>query len=202
MKHLMYCLFLISLAMSAQGEESKNQVSSAPFGLSWGMSSADLRASGVKLSDLDDKKSFGVSFRASDLPKVVPDAQFIGLSFGYSDKLWRILVIGQDISNDPYGNAVKERYNELVVALSEKYGRGTPYEHQDTELWRGPEHFLMGLSTGRGWYYTNFDTRDVFVQLGIQAQDSSTAHWRIIYEYKNLRAAFEADQKAREKDAL
>jgi hypothetical protein len=87
-----------------------------------------------------------------------------------------------------------------VAALSEKYGHGKPYEFQDTELWKKADEFLMGVNVGRSWYYTDFDTPGIFVQIGIQTEDAHTAHWRIIYEFKSLRGRFQTDQKAHETD--
>lgn len=188
--------------LATRADETASLSNPAPFGLKWGMSVADAKASGIKLSDLDEKKKFGISYRATDLPKVLPDADFVALSFGFQDKLWRIVVIGQNVMNDPYGSGVKARYSELAAALSEKYGRGKPYEFQDTELWKKADEFLMGINLGRSWHYTDFDTPYVFVQLGIEAEDANTAHWRIIYEFKSLRGLFETDQKAHERDAL
>src|SRR5271165_5653488 len=126
-------LFILPI-LATHAEESGSPSDPAPFGLKWGMSVADAGALGVKLSNLDDKKNFGISYHATDLPKILPDADFVALSFGFEDKLWRITVIGRNTANDPYGNGVKARYSELVAALSDKYGRGTPHEYQDAEL--------------------------------------------------------------------
>ncbi|MGO9741644.1 MAG: hypothetical protein ACLPN5_09070 [Roseiarcus sp.] len=195
-------LFFALSDLATRAEETDNSPNAAPFGLKWGVSAADVKALGIKLSDFNDKKMFGISYRATELTKIVPDAAFVALSFGFQDKLWRIVVIGQNVENDPYGNGVKARYKELAAALSEKYGRGKPNEYQDSEMWKNADEFLMGINVGRSWYYTDFDTPNVFVQLGIQAEGGSTAHWRLIYEWKSLRALFEIDQKAKEKDAL
>ena len=41
---------------------------------------------------------------------------------------------------------------------------------KDPELWKDADEFVMGISAGRSWYYTNFfETPSVSVQLGIQA---------------------------------
>jgi hypothetical protein len=202
MRFIAIFFLVFGLPILARAAETGSPANPAPFGLKWGMSVADAKTSGIKLSDLDEKKNFGISYRATDLPRVLPDAEFVALSFGFQDKLWRIMVIGQNVTNDPYGGGVKVRYSELVAALSEKYGRGKSYEFQDTELWKGADEFLMGINVGRSWYYTDFDTPELLVQIGIQAEDANTAHWRIIYEFKTLRGLFQTDQKTREKDAL
>jgi hypothetical protein len=188
--------------LATRAVETANPSDPAPFGLKWGMSVADAKALGVMLSDPDGKEKFGISYRATNLPKILPDADLVALSFGFEDKLWRIVVIGQKMGSDPYGNGVKARYRELSTALSEKYGRGNPHEYQAAELWKKADEFLTGINVGRSWYYNDFDSTSVFVQLGIMAEDANTANWRIIYELKSLRALFEKGQKAHEKDAL
>ena len=124
MRRIAIVLLLLGLPiLAARADETNPSSNPAPFGLKWGMSAADAKASGIKLSDLDEKK-FGVSYRAADLPKIIPDADLVALSFGFQDKLWRIVVIGQNVMNDPYGSTVKARYSEL---FSSSFG----------EIWSG-----------------------------------------------------------------
>ena len=202
MKMSLLVIFLCAAACSLCYAEENNTTSQAPFGLRWGMSVSEAKSLGIMISDLDIKTTFGRSYRASNLPRMVADADLVGLSFGYSDKLWRIFVVSQTTPNDPYGSAVKHRYEQLNSTLSTKYGRGVAHEYQDTEIWKRSDEFMMSLSTGRSWYYTDFETPEIFVQLGIIAESANSGYWRIIYECKSLRAMFESDQKTHEKDAL
>ena len=111
--------------LATRAVETANPSDPAPFGLKWGMSVADAKALGVMLSDPDGKEKFGISYRATNIAqKYCLDSDLVALSFGFEDKLWRIVVIGQKMGSDPYGNGVKARYRELSTALSEKYGRG------------------------------------------------------------------------------
>ena len=114
--------------------------------------------------------------------------------FGNDNKLWRITAISSSFENDPYGNGAKSRYDELVGILSEKkYGRGTSV-HQFG--------FVYGIQQGQTAWFTNFANPDLFIQLGLLAEGQSTLRWRVIYENKVLKKAFDQDQKSREKGSL
>ena len=195
-------ILLIFPILQLSAQVMDNGSGQAPFGLGWGMSTENVMAQNIKLDDLTNNKEFGATYQASNLQKTLLDARLVGLSFGYNNKLWRVIVFGEKIENDPYGAKVKERYTQLAAALSDKYGKGNHQEYQDTEIWKNADEFVMGINVGRSWYYTNYETPNISVQLGIQADGNSSSWWRIIYESKALRSRFEADQQAHEKDAL
>jgi hypothetical protein len=174
---------------------------SAPFGLEWGMSSAQVKGLGVDLAERSEK-DFGQTYSARKLPKVISDVSSVFLSFGYDDKLSRIAAISKDFDNDPYGAAVQSRYDELARVLGDKYGPGTQTHYQDPNLFAGPQDFLMGIHAGRTFRYTDFDSHLLHVQIGIGATDSSTGYYRIIFENKSLRTEFEKGKKAHKKGTL
>ena len=190
-------LFLIILTATARAQDDPKL--SAPFGLAWGISVADVKALGVELTETAEKE-FGASFSATKLPKVLTDAQTIYLFFGLKDRLWRIAVVSRAFENDPSGSNVLARYDELATVLTEKYGKGKSV-HQ---LYDRSEQkdFLMWVSSGRSQWYTNFDTKDVFIQLGVLAPDLNTGFWRILIEQKSLRIDFEKDKRLSEKGTL
>ena len=174
----------------------------APFGLTWGAGVDDVRKIGVELKENQDTKQFGVSFEASKLSKVLSDQKWTVLSFGFSDKLWRIIAVSNDFSNNPYGTAVKDRYQELVGILAEKYGKPSSVHNLGSSIYSRPEYFLSGIQGGHSSWYSNFHTSELDVQLGIKATDRSTANWVLIFENKALRKTFESDRKEKEKGTL
>jgi hypothetical protein len=173
----------------------------APFGLSWGASTDQIRALAVELEEVP-MKDFGATYSATKLPKVVSDVEYVLLSFGYDNQLWRVAALGTKFHNDPSGVSVRARYNELAAVLDEKYGKGRQSHYQDSEMWKAPTEFVMGIKVGRSHWFTNFDSKDVFVQLGVIADGSSESQWRIITENKALRAKFDAGRKTNERNAL
>ena len=163
----------------------------APLGLTWGMSAADAKTQGGDLKEFTST-DFGKTFLAMKLERAVADQEATLLSFGFSDKLWRIVVTSRDFSNDPAGSGVQARYHELSSVLSEKYGNPTKSHRLGGSIYSEPKYFIAGIRGGNSTWFSNFETPTVFIQLGILATDSSTSSWRIIYENKALRKDFEA----------
>jgi hypothetical protein len=97
MRIIAVLLLLFRLPILAHADETGSRANPAPFGLRWGMSAADAKASGVKLSDFGEKKTFGISYGATDLPKVLPDTELVALSFGFQDQLWRIMATARTL---------------------------------------------------------------------------------------------------------
>ena len=105
-------------------------------------------------------------------------------------------------TNDPYGSAVRNRYDELSNELAEKYGHGEQNHHTGEGFYAKSDNFVYALSTGNAWYYTNYTTKLLQIQLGIGAQNTSTAFYQILFESKTLRSDFEKSKKTHEKDSL
>jgi hypothetical protein len=175
--------------------------SEAPLGLIWGASATEIKARGVDLHDVQID-SFGTTFSASQLPKPIADAEQVTLSFGNDDKLWRIAVKSRAYEGDPFGHAVKARYQDLIEVLDEKYGRGTSHHQVDTDFWKAPNEFVIGIKAGRTTWHTNYDTPSLSIEIGIVGANRDDANWRIMFEKKQLRSAFEKSRKSIEKDAL
>ncbi len=195
---LMILAALITVAPFAAAADDRN---AAPFGLEWGMSSAEVRELGLELKDAQ-VRDYGTSFTATKLPKIISDVETVLLSFGYNDKLWRVAALSRTFANDPHGSAVISRFDELAAVLVEKYGRGTPhYQYDPNPLMKG-EDFLYQVEAGKAWHYTDFATPTIHVQLIIGASSTSDGSYRIIFEHKPLRADFEKGKKFHEKDAL
>jgi hypothetical protein len=178
---------------------SQDSATDAAFGLKWGMSADDTRKLGVVLTEAQDAR-FGKSYTATKFPKMLSDAELVQISFGYDDKLWHIAAAGKSNQNDPYGSAARQRYDELSMALTEKYGKGKQTHHTGRSY--ETEHFTMGLTTGNTWWFTDFENATVKVQISISATGFSASHWLIIFEHKALGAAFDRAKKEHEKRAL
>ncbi|HKY85693.1 MAG TPA: hypothetical protein VJL90_02915 [Pseudorhodoplanes sp.] len=173
----------------------------APLGLTWGATSEDVRAMGVELKE-SSGKDFGVSYTATSLPKAISDQDGALLSFGYDNRLWRILIFSRAFNDDPYGTAVKERYKQLQDVLAEKYGKAKSTHQLGESIYSEPRYFVSGISGGKSAWFTNFDNPLLFVQISIGASSGSTGFWRIIFEHKDGRRSFDAGKRQREKGAL
>ncbi|MGE5779463.1 MAG: hypothetical protein ACM30D_09165 [Hyphomicrobiales bacterium] len=200
-KYLASFFFVLSVGVAGQSSAQEAAKNAAPFGLTWGMSAAEVRALGAELSEAKES-DFGVSYTATKLPKVLTDVETVLLSFGYNDELWRVVVVSRDFSNDPYGGALRQRYDELSRVLAEKYGRGTQFHRDDPNPYMGADDFLMAVHMGRAWHYTDYETDGLRVQLGVGASSGSDGYWKLIFEDKALRKGFKQGKTAHEKEAL
>jgi hypothetical protein len=108
----------------------------APFGLTWGMSSEEVRKTGAQLAANAGRSEFGAAFTATNLSKVLTDTESVFLFFGYKDKLWRIAAAGRPMGPDPSGSQALARYQELATVLSDRYGRGVETDIRDREMWK------------------------------------------------------------------
>ncbi|HVV78448.1 MAG TPA: hypothetical protein VHD59_02390 [Pseudolabrys sp.] len=195
MKYVVVILALISFGHSLAFADD------APFGLTWGASAEEIRSAGVDLKDFPSS-DFGRSYVATKLSKVLSDQEATLLSFGFDNKLWRVVAVSRSFENDPYGASVKSRYQQLSDILTSKYGKGKPSHHLGDSIFSDPRYFLAGIKQGNSSWFTNFDSGKIFIQLGLTASDSSTGQWRIIFEHKDGRRAFEDGKRNKEKGAL
>ena len=193
--HVAFCMVLAQLPSNATLAQE------APFGLIWGLSSADALKKGLELKETTGS-NFGKTFSATKVEQAVADQESLFLSFGYDDKLWRIIVVSRDFKNDPSGHAVKARYRELSRILSEKYSRPTEFHLLGDSIYAEPQYFVYGIREGQNNWHSNFDTATLRIQLDIKATDSSTSYWSVIYEYKPLLHAFEEARRSKEKGSF
>lgn len=198
-----YALGLIAFAASclASPTHAQSPATDAPIGLVWGSSSAEVQAKGIELKEVEGT-DFGKSYLASKLEKALADQSAALLSFGFNDKLWRVLITSRPFSEDPAGSAAVARYDELASLLSDKYGKGTQVHRLGESIYAQSGYFVAGIRGGQSRWFTNFDSSNLFIQLGLTASDSSTATWRLIYENKIFRRDFEASKRSREKGTL
>lgn len=193
-------LSLLVLIVAVSGAAAQSD-SDAPFGLNWGMNTTDARSSGIELTDFPGN-NFGISYIATKLEKALADQDATVLSFGYNNKLWRILVVSREFTNDPHGNNVLERYRELSRVLSEKYGKPKEHHRRGDSIYAESAYFIAGIRSGRTSWFSNFDSPNLSIQLGVTASHSSTSRWRLIYENKGFKREFDSSKRAREKGAL
>lgn len=174
----------------------------APFGLTWGASSAEVRKSGVQLTLNPGKSNFGAEFTATELSKVISDIDTVILFFGYDNKLWRIAAASRTMGPDPFGSQAVARYKDIAASLAERYGHGVETDVRDHEMWKQPNEYIMSLHQGRAFRYTIFQSSTVNVELSVRASSSDQAYYLILFEYLVGARKFEADKKLHEKDAL
>lgn len=189
------------LAVFGAGPARSQSIGHAPLGLEWGLSQDDTKKLGVELTMQADD-SFGKAVIFTKLPQTISDAEIVLGSYGYDDKLYRIVILSKQFSNDPSGNAVLNRYGALSGLLSEKYGHAVQTHRMGDSIYAEQRYFASGIQNGRSFWYSNYPSNDLLVQLGVIAEDGSTTRWRIIYENKALKSSFEQSKRSKEKGTL
>jgi hypothetical protein len=173
----------------------------APLGLVWGSSVDEVRALGIDLIAVP-AKDFGDSYVAQKLPKALSDQDNTALSFGFDNKLWRVVAISRLFENDPQGASVKARYQELLASLTEKYGKPRSVHSLGDSIFAQPAYFIAGLRSGKSFWYSELIGADVKVQVAIRAESNDGARWFIYYENKALSLSFQESKRLKEKGAL
>jgi hypothetical protein len=170
----------------------------APFGLSW-LSTKQQAADLVGSLDKPFPTQFGESYVVSSLPKGLTDTLYGVLSFGFDDRLVRIMAVGGGFENDHDGSRVKARYEELKKLMEGKYGPGESSSH--TEDGFGGGGWALGLHGRKNWMYTVFKTPDVRIELSVFEENSRT-NWRMIFEHVPGLMHLEQQRKKSDQEAL
>jgi hypothetical protein len=199
MRTTLKLLYVLMLVWPANA--NPQSIGAAPLGLQWGLSLEETQKLGVELTVQKDD-NYGKAVVFTKLPQILADQEVALGSYGYDDRLWRIVIISKVFSSDPSGYAVLDRYSALSALLSEKYGKSTSVHRKGDSIYAEQGYFISGIRSGKTFWYSDFKAENLSVQLGIVANDSSDSRWRIIYENGALRGSFDRARRSREKGAL
>jgi len=153
-------LFLISTLLVSTTSVAET---TAPFGLTWGMSVEESRELGVILTSFPSKHMPEVDqYKVDELPKDLSNADFYFLDFDDEYGLQRITMASDRIYNDVYGDEGKKAYLSLRKSLEEKYGEPSPsYEMIGLALWKEADEFYQCLNyEGCGYWRSFFSVED------------------------------------------
>jgi hypothetical protein len=197
----MKLLVALSVILTMFARQVQAQSHPGPFGLTWGMSQAEVRSLGVQLTPMETGK-YGVAVGATNLPKALSDTLSIQLYFGFNDRLWRVVSISKMWEHDRTGVQAKTRFGEVHNLLTERYGNPTDhFSIPSSTFFADSDQFAYGISTNNRFYFSEWDISDLNVELSIRAKMEST-YYAIIYEFKPLENNVTSHMQAKEKDAL
>jgi hypothetical protein len=189
---------LIFLALSPNAVAQED---AAPFGLKWMASTAEIEALGVALTPIDNA-TFGKSFTATNLPKALSDIDAVVLSFGYDDRLWRVVAIGKEFDNDRYGSQAKSRYDQLAASLAKSYTlTSTSHRPSSDSFYGKADNFAYALSKNESYWYSLYASPSAEIELSIGANHQDT-YWRLVYSHLEGKSSFAAGKADAELDAL
>lgn len=170
----------------------------APFGLTWLLSRDEVAQLGADLGPVFASE-FGDSVVATGLPKEFADLHYSVLSFGYDDRLARVVAVSVAAENDRTAARVTARYRELADILAERYERVKSETHIDKNY--DADRMALGFHNKKNSMYTEFRADDLRIELSVFAVGNRT-HWRLIFEYTPALNVLEERRKRLDENAL
>lgn len=168
---------LLTMAvMASHGADSFPE----PFGLTWGMSEAELQKLGfTQVSDSDGFKIFS----SVSTPKAWSKAEnYVAVT--YKGRLVKAAAVSTDFSDDIYGSEGKRNYNQVKELLTKKYGApSTHYERIGGELYDGSDEFYQCLEySGCGAYLSIFEFGGGGISVQLKGKRRGEGYLTIAYE--------------------
>ena len=166
-----------------------------PFGLSQGMSMADVQ----RLGRLEPAKS-NHWYTIRRLPDGHPDIDEYRVLVSPKHGLCKIIAWTAAIPSNAFGDQLRSKYEQLQDALTEKYGRSKKFDFlQNGSIWNDRRDFMMALSKNERSLATYWDEEErstltarlSTISLKAHAINSSSGIISISYEFENF---IECDQ--------
>jgi hypothetical protein len=162
-----------------------------PFGLSMGMSLAEVQKKGVVL---DARKKIGY-FATDSMPNGNPEFSSYALRISRKYGLCRIVGLGKTLETSPDGRMVKAKFAELEQSLDEKYKGKTSYDGLLKEsLLTDPKDWMISLDKNERILYSHWDGKtkalpDNIGLIKIEAMFLSPqqGYVTVTYEAKNVK---------------
>ena len=180
--------FMTSLTTAFAQEIAK---APPPFGLTWGMSQADVKRMGVLL---ECKQNEPFTFcRTASLPKNLSNVEYYQLLFSADNKLVKTRYVSNHFTNDAFGTEGKVEYERVKKTLSKKYGPPENTEIIGLRLYKDRDEFYQCLAYDGcgGWFsFWEFPDESIIV-LKLSGLKRGTGYMSITYETSNFGAAID-----------
>ncbi len=169
----------------------------APEGLIWGISAEDIEKLGVSLTPTE-VKDYPHAYIAQNVPTPIKDFSKTTLFFGDENKLFRILMASDFISDDtPNATKTLKLYNKYYNLLKQKYKNAQQFftpnasdvdvtPNQNTEI--NPQDYpdlLKNLLSGNADLYATFEGDGIGAALAVNVDGNSQTY--ITIDYRNLK---------------
>ena len=163
-----------------------------PFGLERGMTVAQLKAAGVDVSGLKDS-----TLKSATVPR--PYAEFEAYWLKVDEKLGlcRIVAVTPDIPMNSFGTQLKDRFEEIKMALEQRYGPSAKLDFLlRGSIWNEPKDWSTALAKRERTFAAVWSTqgsaprfvpRDNIAGIALEAvsMDRATGYVRATYEFNN-----------------
>lgn len=170
----------------------------APFGLTWGMPVADVKALGAGLNRFGSRRGLE-TYAAANLPGALTSASTTVLDFHHG-RLIKATAVMDGFGPDPGGELIRARFGGLVDILRAKYG--TPVVRDETESMCRGGTWRYCLSAGYAKLDAEFQGPGVTVILWAAVPGGGEAALFLSYSNDAMMAAAEKENTAREAGKL
>ncbi len=190
----------LGIAMISSPLQSHAQ--SGPFGLSMGMSVSRILAlpGAERIGDAPG------AFFVPRPPQPHPDFESIVVSAEDSIGLCKVTAIGKTLESASTGAQLRNRFDQLEIVLTGKYGRPLKLDRLSTgSIWNEPNDWMMGIRVGERTYAavwlrdsTGVELPDWASAIGLEAvaQGPNKGYLKLSYEGRNFpRCAMLLDRK-------
>lgn len=170
----------------------------APFGLSWGMSSNEIKKLGFsKYSEIDgiDK------YVSKTVPKPWSDGRFY-IAEIYKGRLVRLTSQSAEIIGDSYGVMGKEKYSNIRGILSKKYGKPTYTSDLKEEKLSGgnqDKFYQCIMQGGCGRHYSFYNVNNGNILIELKGVKPGTGVIQVAYVHPRYRAAQDSIKQKNQK---
>lgn len=173
---------------------------SQQFGLNMGESTSQIKARGVILKPVSR-----YVFSARSLPSGNTLFDDYRLIIAPKSGLCKITAWISEITDSPYGDSTRAKYESLYRALSAKYGNSKSFDFLRTDsIWNNPREWMMSLYQKERTLAAYWDAEEgsrlpanlKSIKIEAYASSSSTSMISVGYEFNNVKSCFA------EKDAL
>lgn len=167
-------------------------VMAGPMGLSQGMTLAELQKQGPFIASAG-----GPSFyKSSTLAKGHPEFETYMAILTPEHGLCKLQAVGKVGASDAYGSALRSKYERLITALTEKYGKPSDKFNflKAGSMWKESQYWMMSLYKNQRILLTSWHKSEKLrlpdslesIQVEASAKDSDKGYVSLSYEFSNV----------------
>jgi hypothetical protein len=176
MKHVKFYVLVLAISQFVFG------AGDAMFGLSWGMSPSQIKKMGIKIEKKGAQNNI-YSYHCDSLPKNVSISDGYALYFDEDTALVKIIMLSNNIENDPYGREGKEQFDKMVTLLRQKYKVKDSFCYTGRKLYEESDEFYQCLKyEGCGSWTTFFESENKNICINIVGVNRGEGYIKISVE--------------------
>ena len=173
-----------------------------PLGLSKGMTLEEVNKHG----DFKPVTNETYMYRSSTLTNGHPDFELYTVVLTPQHGLCRISATGKDVNTNVYGDALKDKFSSLSVALSEKYGKpDSSFDYlKKGSIWNESQDWMISLHKNERvlsqyWIKKQTSLPDSLQAITLEANAlSQSKGWvSLFYEFDNFKACLDSRRAKR-----